>query len=299
MYIEDYLSDNSRAIFLLCHKMTNEKIKIITPAKYENIVESLLAHNLTPSDLLYKDIIFLKSLNIKNFDNASYINLEQLLNKDREKCLYIDFNKKYLPNNIKVVTRADKDYPKKIKNKLLKKSPPMFYYAGDLNILKETQAIGFVGSRSICDDDASNVKFLVTDLVNKGYSIVSGGALGVDKTSEESCLNNGGTFIGYLSDNLLKRIKTNISINNTYYNLSSLIENGQCIFLSRSHPEDNFSVGRAMERNKYIYIQSIATVVIKSDLNKGGTWAGAIEALKTIILKFFVLIIKIILVIKN
>ena len=33
-------------------------------------------------------------------------------------------------------------------------------------------------------------------------------------------------------------------------------------------------------RNKYIYASSKGTIVIKSDYNKGGTWAGAIENLK-------------------
>ena len=35
-----------------------------------------------------------------------------------------------------------------------------------------------------------------------------------------------------------------------------------------------------MERNKYIYAQSDATVVVHSDMEKGGTWAGALECLK-------------------
>jgi predicted Rossmann fold nucleotide-binding protein DprA/Smf involved in DNA uptake len=35
-----------------------------------------------------------------------------------------------------------------------------------------------------------------------------------------------------------------------------------------------------MMRNKYIYASSLGTVVVKSDLNKGGTWAGATDNLK-------------------
>ena len=36
----------------------------------------------------------------------------------------------------------------------------------------------------------------------------------------------------------------------------------------------------AMMRNRYIYAQSSGTVVVRSDLNKGGTWTGASENLK-------------------
>ena len=35
-----------------------------------------------------------------------------------------------------------------------------------------------------------------------------------------------------------------------------------------------------MMRNKYIYAQSEATLVIKADYNKGGTWSGASENLR-------------------
>lgn len=38
-------------------------------------------------------------------------------------------------------------------------------------------------------------------------------------------------------------------------------------------------VGNAMQRNKYIYALSDIGLVINSDLNKGGTWAGAVEQL--------------------
>ena len=45
-------------------------------------------------------------------------------------------------------------------------------------------------------------------------------------------------------------------------------------------PDSAFTVGSAMSRNKYIYAHSEGTVIIKSDLNKGGTWTGAQENIK-------------------
>lgn len=35
-----------------------------------------------------------------------------------------------------------------------------------------------------------------------------------------------------------------------------------------------------MMRNRYIYAQSVGTVIIRSDFNKGGTWTGANDNLK-------------------
>ena len=45
-------------------------------------------------------------------------------------------------------------------------------------------------------------------------------------------------------------------------------------------PHASFNVGMAMSRNKLIYTLSDFALVIASDAEKGGTWAGAEEALK-------------------
>ncbi len=45
-------------------------------------------------------------------------------------------------------------------------------------------------------------------------------------------------------------------------------------------PEKGFQVWKAMYRNAIIYALADVAVVIQSDLNKGGTWAGAKENLK-------------------
>ena len=58
------------------------------------------------------------------------------------------------------------------------------------------------------------------------------------------------------------------------------IQQGKLLLMSVVKPDAGFNVGMAMMRNRYIYAQSAATVVVRSDLNKGGTWTGANENLK-------------------
>lgn len=58
------------------------------------------------------------------------------------------------------------------------------------------------------------------------------------------------------------------------------ITNKQMLLLSVVKPDAPFHVGVAMMRNRYIYAQSSGTVVVRSDYNKGGTWAGATENLR-------------------
>lgn len=50
--------------------------------------------------------------------------------------------------------------------------------------------------------------------------------------------------------------------------------------MSSYAPDAGFSVGNAMGRNKSIYALSDYALVVSSSLGKGGTWAGAVEALE-------------------
>jgi predicted Rossmann fold nucleotide-binding protein DprA/Smf involved in DNA uptake len=59
----------------------------------------------------------------------------------------------------------------------------------------------------------------------------------------------------------------------------NLLLDGQLVLISPYDPSAGFNVGNAMQRNKLIYALADASLVVSSDLNKGGTWAGAIEQL--------------------
>jgi len=51
------------------------------------------------------------------------------------------------------------------------------------------------------------------------------------------------------------------------------------VLISPYDPSAGFNVGNAMQRNKLIYALADASLVVSSDLNKGGTWTGAVEQL--------------------
>jgi len=59
-----------------------------------------------------------------------------------------------------------------------------------------------------------------------------------------------------------------------------LLLDGQLVLLTPYAPTAGFSVGAAMGRNKVIYGLADFAVVVSSDYQAGGTWAGAVEALK-------------------
>jgi predicted Rossmann fold nucleotide-binding protein DprA/Smf involved in DNA uptake len=58
------------------------------------------------------------------------------------------------------------------------------------------------------------------------------------------------------------------------------ISDGRLTLISLVDPSAGFNVGNAMQRNKIIYGLADAALVVSSDVNRGGTWAGAIEQLE-------------------
>jgi len=203
-----------------------------------------------------------------NFTNVEIERMNRLIDRGGSIAFEIQ---RYADMGINIMTRADTFYPILLKNKLGKSCPPIFYFAGNPNLTKK-RCIGFVGSRNVVLDDEDFTVKTVEKCNSKDFSVVSGGAKGIDSVAQTTSIKNGNICIEFISDSLIRKIKAKNNIN--------AILNDQLLILSVTKPDAGFSTGIAMMRNKYIYSQSDGTVIIKSDLNKGGTWSGAIENLK-------------------
>ena len=141
----------------------------------------------------------------------------------------------------------------------------------DLNLLNRPM-IGFVGARNVELPDIDFTKHAVGKTVSLGYGVVSGGAKGIDTVAGTEAILRDSFSVEYLSDSMLKKLKSSETVKR--------IQSGKLLMLSVVKPDAGFNVGIAMMRNRYIYAQSEATVVVHSDLNKGGTWTGATENLR-------------------
>lgn len=261
------MNRDSNAILTLCsHICVGEGVRPLEPKEYSELAQKLLLAEKTPKDLFNFSTDDFKS--ILGFNEEQIARIVRLL--DRNASLSFELSN-YQNMGIEAVTRSDLGYPKNLKKKLSNTCPPIFYYAGDLSLL-ERQYIGYVGARTVTNEDISFTIQTVRKTVSLGYGVVSGGAKGIDTISgNESLLNNGFT-VEYLSDSLLKKLKKSDVVKN--------IQQRKLLLMSVSKPDAGFNVGMAMMRNKYIYAQSFGTVIIHSDLNKGGTWNGANENLK-------------------
>jgi predicted Rossmann fold nucleotide-binding protein DprA/Smf involved in DNA uptake len=169
-----------------------------------------------------------------------------------------------------VVSRADAEYPRRLKTRLREDAPAVLYGCGDMALL-ETGGLAVVGSRHV-DDALIDYTMAVGRLAAQaGRTLVSGGAKGIDQAAMRGALEGGGKVCGVLADSLEKT-----TMNREHRNL---LLDGQLVLISPYDPSAGFNVGNAMQRNKLIYALADTSLVVSSDLNKGGTWAGAVEQL--------------------
>ena len=261
------MNPNSNAILTLCsHLCVGEGIVPLEPKEYGDFAQKLLSADKKPCDLLEmsrQDII--KQLGA---DDNFADRIMRLVDRNASLCFELE---KLSGMGIEAVTRADKEYPAALKKKLLGACPPIFYCAGDLELLNN-RTVGFVGSRAVEQKDAEFTKNAVNRVVSLGYGVVSGGAKGIDTIAGTEAILRDSFSIEYVSDSMLRKLKSSDTVKR--------IQDGKLLMLSVVRPDAGFNVGIAMQRNRYIYAQSEATVVVRADLNKGGTWSGATENLR-------------------
>src|SRR5207302_2401868 len=98
------------------------------------------------------------------------------------------------------------------------------------------------------------------------------GAKGIDRLAMGSALAAGGVAVAVLADSLERTVRD--------AEIRRMVGEDRLCLCTPYKPTAGFSVANAMGRNKLIYALSQATLVVTSDLEKGGSWAGAQEALR-------------------
>ena len=260
-------SANASAIISMCsHLCVGENVKPLEPGEWSKLAAALHGQNLEPKDLLrFSSSDFEARF---NFDSVQAQRLCRLIDRGGSIAFEVE---KYKKMGIEIVTRADENYPKRLKQKLKNQCPPLFYYTGELSLFDE-RLVGFVGSRDVNQADIVFTQKTIDKVISHGFGVVSGGAGGIDSISRESTLKSGGIVAECLSDSLVKKVKDKEIIR--------AIKSGKFVAISVAKPNAGFNVGIAMMRNRYIYAGSIGTVVVKAECGKGGTWNGATENLK-------------------
>ena len=161
------------------------------------------------------------------------------------------------------------DFPKiLVKND--KPIAPILFYRGNKDLLY-MDGVGMCGSRQVSAkglEAAGRCGELVT---NKGMSVVSGYAAGVDTATHLAALRNGGSTVIVLAEGFNHfRVKKNFADDFNW---------DRTLVVSQFPPSQTWQAHAAMARNGIIYGLSKALVVIEAG-EKGGTLAAGEGALQ-------------------
>ncbi len=176
-------------------------------------------------------------------------------------------------DHIHLLTVLDDGYPRLLKSALKRnQTPPVLFYAGDLQLLERT-TIAIIGSRNAGEMSLAFTRDVAGYLAGQGANVISGNARGVDRAAYEGAT---ATEDGHTTMVLPHGVRKLSGVQ--MRNLLPKIEAGKVLLLSQFHPDAQWVVSRAMERNKVV--TGLAQIVIVAEADtKGGTWEGANGAL--------------------
>lgn len=263
------VSYNTQAILLLTAPLIvghgGYSSELLTPGEYNRLARFLHDNQREPADLLgaEADELLEKLHGIIDRDR-----LMRLLGRG---FLLSQAIERWQARTIWVISRADPDYPRRLKERLKESTPAILYGCGDATIL-ETGGLAIIGSRHV-DDMLSEYTESVGRLAARArQTVISGGARGIDQAAMRGTLQAGGRVVGVLTDSLER-----LALSRDH---REFFIDERLVLISPYDPKAGFDVGHAMQRNKIIYALADIALVVSSDYEKGGTWAGAIEQLE-------------------
>ena len=160
------------------------------------------------------------------------------------------------------VTRIGKGYPDRLR-KLGKDAPAVLWGKGNWDILQK-RCVSVVGSRELLPDNMEFAYEAGKQAALQGYVMVSGNARGADRTAQDACLDHGGCVISVVPGSL-----------------ADLPERQGVLYLSEEGADSSFTPYRALRRNRIIHALGEKTFVAQCTLEKGGTWDGTRNNLRT------------------
>ena len=263
------LSPDSQVILLLCSRLGlpgETDLAPLTLREWNPLARALQAASLRPGDLLgWGAADYMARLSLSSIEASRLICL-----LERSEALSADL-RRLETEHIHPLTRADEDYPARYRLRLKESAPAVLFYAGEKALLGQP-GIAVVGSRHLDQAGEGCADFVGNACGLSGLVLYSGGAKGVDTISTNAALEARGSAVSIIADSLERAVRN--------HGFRPALENGDLCLVTPYAPDAGFSVGAAMGRNRLIYALADHAIVVASDAGKGGTWAGAIEALK-------------------
>ena len=246
-------------VLLLCCTLGDQSVRPLTVARFRNLSQRATAMGPGDEDpdkeLCAEDLLRLGL----NPEEANRV--EALLGREEQLQHYLDAGRQL---GLYPITRLSAGYPPQMARKLGMSCPPVLFCAGNAALLLRP-CVGLVGSRQIRPGNALFARRVGELAAAEGLTLVTGGAEGADREALEACLRAGGSAVVFVPDDLRKRAH---------------MAGDRCLVCSQDGYHLPFTAARALARNAYIHLMGDQTLVAQTDLERGGTWSGAVENLK-------------------
>jgi predicted Rossmann fold nucleotide-binding protein DprA/Smf involved in DNA uptake len=263
------LTQDTQAILLLCARLGQRdggSARPLTTHQYSTLARWLQEQSLRPRDLLHdvgRDR--LSALDLKDVTRET---VENLLERGTALAVLIE---RWTSYGLWVISRGDPEYPDRYKSYLQHASPPLLFGVGEVSVL-QCGGLAIVGSRDASDEELEFARLVGTKCASQQIPVISGAAKGIDSESMQATVDQGGRAVGVLAEGLGRA-----SVAPRYHDA---ILDGHLTLVSPYEPDSRWFAYTAMDRNKLVYGLSDAALVVSSGDEKGGTWAGAVEALR-------------------
>ncbi len=262
------LSPDTQAVLLLCGRFSRSQdgIAPLNDREYNHLAIWLHRQGMRPADLLDEN-------GRRRLDTEGpplpAARLEDLLDRGAGMALAVEG---WTNKGLWVLSRSDDRYPARLRVRGGRSlAPPVLYGAGDVGLLADG-GLAIVGSREASGEALDFVRSVARACAEQGIQVISGGARGVDSEAMAAALESGGSAVGVLANDLART-----ATRGTY---RGAIQDGRLALVSPYDPGSGFNVGHAMRRNRYIYGLADYGLVASSASGSGGTWQGAVEAIR-------------------
>ena len=259
------ISEPSKVVVALASRLGDSKRPALSPTEWDRFAAAMADHEIDITEVFSGGF---DPQGVPGFTDTIATKIGALLASAPAATVEASDLERY---GITTVTIADDGYPDAFRIRLDDLAPPVIYVVGNIGLLTG-EGVGVIGSRNVTDEGRAVAKSVAAEAVSNGRSVVSGGARGVDSVAMNAAFMAGGTVIGVVADSLQARIRKPGTLH--------AIDEGTVCLVSRQIPSAGFTPQSAMARNKLVYALSEITVVVATDLESGGTWAGAVEAIK-------------------
>lgn len=161
---------------------------------------------------------------------------------------------------IKIITPQSEFFPAPLKK--IDNAPLVLYLRGDEAVLKNELSISVVGAREASDYGCAVAKALSSALAAKGFTIVSGGARGIDSEAHFGALEEGGKTVCVMGCGLNANYLAEMNPMR-----EKIAENGAVI--SEYPPKSPASRTTFPVRNRIISALTLGTIVVEAGERSG------------------------------